>query len=397
MNVIYVGTVPPSHIVQEIKELGSYMDNATLTFQSALVSGLDYWFPNMRVVSGIRVDEFPKVKKLYFNPESFSHKGSPRKEDYFVGVFNMPIFKRLFSFFYIRKGIKKVLESDDKNVVIMYSMPSNQLLAVVSLRKHLHKSCLIVPDLPEFMSVSKTWIRRCAKAIDRKIINWCVRRIDVFALLSQHMSERLPIEGKKWTQVEGIFDNRFKDVIPLDEYKQYHSILYSGDLGLRYGIKDLLDAFMLIKDSNYRLVICGTGDGVKLVKEYADTDSRINYLGTIERSKVLSLQRGVTVLVNPRYKSEEYTRYSFPSKTMEYLASGTPVIMHHLDCIPKEYDEYINYIDEETPESLRDKILEVCETDKSLLDEQGKKARQFILDQKNAIIQTKKIVDLIPD
>mgnify|MGYP003303651866 CR=1 FL=1 len=44
------------------------------------------------------------------------------------------------------------------------------------------------------------------------------------------------------------------------------------------------------------------------------------FTGKIDRSQVLALQRSATVLVNPRRNNEEYTKYSFPSKTMEYLA-----------------------------------------------------------------------------
>ena len=38
--------------------------------------------------------------------------------------------------------------------------------------------------------------------------------------------------------------------------------------------------------------------------------------------------------VNPRQNNEEFTKYSFPSKTMEYLASGVPVVAYKLDGIP---------------------------------------------------------------
>lgn len=395
MNVIYVGTVPPQHIINIIKEKGSYMDFATLAFQNALVAGLDYWYPNIKIVSGIRVDCFPKVNKVYFLPENYSHKGAENKEDRFVGIVNLPVLKRLFLFIDKRRTIKRMLKRGEDNVIIMYSMPSSQLLAVATLKKYISRSCLVVPDLPEYMSEKQGLLRRIAKRIDRQLIDWSVKRIDTFALLSAHMADRLPIDGKKRCVLEGIYNRMDGDIAPTDDYKPYHSIMYSGDLSLLYGIKDLLDAFELIEDENYRLIICGDGGGKKNVIELAEKDSRVIFLGVIDRPKVLSLQRGVSALVNPRHKSEEFTRYSFPSKTMEYLASGTPVIMHHLDCIPSDYDEYINYIDKETPESLRDKIIEVCQTKQQETKDRGARARRFILEQKNSIIQAKKIVDLI--
>ena len=395
MNVIYVGTVPPNHIVDEIKRLGSYMDYATLTFQNALVSGLDYWYPNMRIVSAIRVDEYPKVKKIIFKPENYSHKDKGNKDDRFVRIVNLPLLKRFFLFIDKRREIKQMIYQGEQNVVIMYSLPSSQLLAVATLRKHLFKTCLVIPDLPEYMSDNRGFIWSLAKSIDRKLIEWSIRRIDTFVLLSKHMANRLPIKGKTWKVMEGIYNQTNCDIEPSKEFEQYKAIMYSGDLSLRYGIKDLLDAFELISDKSYRLILCGNGNGKQLIIEYANKDPRIIYLGVLEHEKVLSLQKGVKVLVNPRHKSEDYTRYSFPSKTMEYLASETPVIMHHLDCIPPDYDEYINYIEKETPESLRDIIIEVCERDCDVAKERAKKAAIFIKEQKNAVVQATKIVELI--
>jgi len=395
MNVIYVGIVPPQHIIDEIKQLGSYMDNASLTFQKALVTGLDHWFPDMRIVSGIRVDCFPKVKKIYFKPEEYSHKGDVTKRDRFVGIVNLPILKRIFLFLDKRRSIKRMLSKDDQNIIVMYALPSSQLLAVATLRKKIYKSCLVIPDLPEYMSDKRGLLRAFAKSIDRKLINWAIRRIDTFALLSCHMAEKLPIDKKSWRVMEGIYNQKDSDIRPIDDYNHYRTIMYSGDLGLRYGIKDLLDAFELITDKNYRLLICGAGDGKELVQDVATQDSRVIYMGVVDREKVLSLQRSASVLVNPRKKTKEYTKYSFPSKTMEYLASGTPVIMHHLQSIPSEYDDYINYIESETSESLRNKIVDVCEHhyEESLIKAQ--RAALFIKEKKNAVVQSRIIVELI--
>ena len=52
-------------------------------------------------------------------------------------------------------------------------------------------------------------------------------------------------------------------------------------------------------------------------------DKRIIYWGVVEQKHVFEMQQQATLLVNPRKGHEEYTKYSFPSKTMEYMASGT--------------------------------------------------------------------------
>ena len=37
--------------------------------------------------------------------------------------------------------------------------------------------------------------------------------------------------------------------------------------------------------------------------------------------KIVKEEKKSTLLVNPRFTNEEYTKYSFPSKNMEYMAS----------------------------------------------------------------------------
>ena len=97
-------------------------------------------------------------------------------------------------------------------------------------------------------------------------------------------------------------------------------------------------------------------------------------------------------MVNPRKNQEEYTKYSFPSKIMEYLTSGTPVVAYKLDGIPTEYKDYIHYVEGDTCEDLAYAITSICELGAEAREEIGAKARKFVLDEKNAVSQTKKIL-----
>ena len=95
--------------------------------------------------------------------------------------------------------------------------------------------------------------------------------------------------------------------------------------------------------------------------------------------------------MNPRSNKEEYTKYSFPSKTMEYLATGRPVLMHKLKGIPDEYDKYIFYIGEDMAKSLQ----QIAQADPQMLADVGEKGKQFVLLNKNMKKQAEKIIRLI--
>src|SRR5690606_15738320 len=151
------------------------------------------------------------------------------------------------------------------------------------------------------------------------------------------------------------------------------SILYTGTLNKKYGILILLEAFELIKKDNYQLWICGAGEAEEDITKISANDHRIKFFGRVSRKEALRLQRKATVLINPRKSEEVFTKYSFPSKNMEYLLSGRPTIAYKLPGIPAEYEEYMFFIEDETAQGMAKKIIEACEKDPEELFEFGKK------------------------
>ena len=99
--------------------------------------------------------------------------------------------------------------------------------------------------------------------------------------------------------------------------------------------------------------------------------------------------------MSPRQNVGEYTKYSFPSKLMEYLLSGVPVVGYKLDGIPKEYDQFINYVVDNAPQSLASVLIRICEESSEHYEIIAKQARDFILSKKNSQKQVEKIIDLM--
>ena len=91
----------------------------------------------------------------------------------------------------------------------------------------------------------------------------------------------------------------------------------------------------------------------------------------------------------------EFTRYFFPSKTLEYLASGTPTIMSRLDCMPEDYSSHVYYFTDDSVEGMRNKIIEVCEKSETELADFGRSASNFILSKKTPGPQIKKMLEFL--
>ena len=116
-------------------------------------------------------------------------------------------------------------------------------------------------------------------------------------------------------------------------------------------MKQLVNAFGKIEDENYRLILCGNGDAVDYIKRAAQQDERIIFTGQISPDKVKEYIKEADVLINPRPNNEEYTKYSFPSKDIEYLLSCNAVVAYMLDGMPKYYKDFIYEIQGDTDET----------------------------------------------
>ena len=395
MNFIYLGSSRPTYVNKELLDMGSYVNFAGNTLQQALLEGFSKLVPHMKIISGWYVTTFPKVKKLFLKRRTFEEFGT--KDYVYVGGINLPLFNLITRYFRCRRELKKMLSADEDNVVVIYEVHTPLLLAAAALRKKIKHINLIVPDMPQFMSGNQKKMYLLMKSIDAKIIKKCLAKIDSYSLLSEGMTELLPMEGKKWTLMEGVFQNSFtNDPVEKEPYK---TIMYAGGIHRRRGTDLLVNAFKLIDAPDYRLWIRGDWDDSMKAEiiELSKVDHRVKYFEPMERGELLKMEQRATVMVNPTQPSLDFTKYFFPSKTMEYLASGTATVMFHLACMPKEYDEYLFYVEEESAESLKNQLVEGCEMPAEERNRFGQRASQFILNQKTPEKQCGKILEMIKE
>lgn len=193
--------------------------------------------------------------------------------------------------------------------------------------------------------------------------------------------------------LEGICTEEFPSVGVREDGKK--TVFYAGILHERFGILKLVEAFRQIEYENYHLVICGFGDSQDEIREASRQDHRVQFLGQLPRSEVLKHMLSASVIVNPRGNNEEFVKYSFPSKNIEGLSSGIPFIGFKLAGIPDEYDEYINYPEKETVDSLAKKIREVCDDVDGMYAKKAASAKKWVIEKKNPRVQAEKMLGLI--
>lgn len=374
------------------------VQSAANALQWNLVEGFDENRQRpVRIFNSVYVGAYPwRYRDLRLKTSAFRHH--PLAEDIDTGFLNLLVYKHISKYRSLKPHLKSwALDGGENKVLIGYAL-TWEFVACLSYIKRVNpgvRTCIVVPDLPEYMNTSevKPLSYRVLKPLETAYIYKKLGEIDGFVLLTEAMKDVLGIGGN-YVVVEGIATDSFQG-LPRAKDQELRTFLYTGTLDTKFGILRLVEAFRKIPRPNYRLILCGAGDAEERIREAVREDPRIDFKGLLPREESLKLQQGATVLVNPRLDREEFTKYSFPSKIMEYLSSGTPVLAYRLAGMPEEYDDYIYYVPDDAIDTLRDRLVEIGEKHQTELDRFGEKARDFVLEKKNKKVQTRKIIELL--
>lgn len=350
-------------------------------------------------INGSVLPPYPIYKDKYVEEIKWSRKNESK--DISVGYYNYKYINRVLCKNSVVRATKKWASENYKGEgldVFIYSMRSPSMAAGCTIKKIIPEAriFLIVTDLPQFMDLSESKLKKILKKIDWIQIKNMQKQFNGFILYSEKMAEYLNIKTKDYIVMEGSYDLT-EDI----EEKNIHienkkSIMYSGLVEKKYGLDLLIESFKEIEDPNIELWITGGGNDADYVKSESVIDTRIKYFGFLpSREDVLKMQKDATILINMRLPSEISSAYCFPSKLFEYMSSGTPVLSFKLEGIPKDYYKYLNIIKRENKTDIKHAIIKSINMDIEERLKLGESAKQFIKIKKNKQCQAKKIAEFV--
>lgn len=386
--MIFIGPLFPKNQEQYLisNTPSKSIQNQVNTFEWNVIGGFGgNGIFDLKIINVLPVGTFPKGYKQIILPDS---RWGDNAQNYEVGCINLPILKQIIRY----KKIEKILaELDDTNIII-YSTYLPFLKAVSKLDKEF-KITLIVTDLPEFYDLGRTgFVKKILRKWNNKRIYECLKRVDNFVLLTEQMKEPLKIGDKPYTVVEGMVSEKGKKIIK--QKTENFIVAYAGTLNYQFGIKNLINAFQILNYPDIELHLFGSGDAVEYIKKTSAEFKNIIYHGYVSKQELDKFYEKIDLLVNPRMNDGEYTKYSFPSKTMEYLASGIPVVAYKLDGIPDEYDDFLNYVPDNTAEALAKMIYDIYNDKSSMYRNRAFKGQEFVEIKKNPTAQTRRIIEM---
>lgn len=319
----------------------------------------------------------------------------------YLPFINLIFFKQIcFSLGLVPEVIKWISRNRGEQKAILFTNISIPMVFLIFLLR-LFLRCrvfVIVTDLQSLvLNYTKlSGIRNLLKYPLMWLSKIAEHRFDGYIFLTEHMNKVINRKNRPYIIVEGMADtkiNLYSDGFKLKSSKD--GVMYAGALHKQYGLELLIKGFMRTHNENIELWLFGAGDMEEEIIIYAKRDSRIKFFGMRPREEVIEYELNSVLLVNPRPSKQLFTKYSFPSKTLEYMATGTPLLTTRLPGIPLEYFDYTFVLDNETEDGMASMIESILQMPRKQLDDLGQRARQYVLENKNNVVQAKKIIDMI--
>lgn len=390
-KIIYVSALSSnSYIEGQYKITGKNPGFAVQKFSRLLVKGLS---ANGASVSAL--SNPPVLNAKHFSRSHIEYEDGIKYQ--YVPCINFPILKHIcvfiYSFFYILFwGCGHRREKTIICDVLSISICMGALLA----SKFNGVQCVaVVTDIYGLMvSVGRKNIK---SRIAEKLNSLYIGAFDKYILLTEQMNEIVNPQHRPYMLMEALCDSSICNKTINEPIIKAHPrlVVYAGGIFEKYGLKMLAEAFIKANVKDAKLVYYGDGSYVEEYKSLCNQHSNLEYRGVASNEEIVSVEQTAALLVNPRFSSEEFTKYSFPSKNMEYMASGTPLLTTKLPGMPIEYYPYVLLLKEETVDGYAAALRSTLARQESELCEIGAAAKEFVLNNKNNVAQGRRIIAFI--
>lgn len=400
MKILYISVLTSSRLINKFhKESGKNPGFAVQKFHRLLVKGFVQNYINVQTLTGLPIGRESTKQIFVREPDEIENNVHYKYIPFinFLGLrhFGLLLYSFFYTFFWgLNNRKNKTIVCDVLNISIcMGSLWASKIVGI--------KSVGIMTDMPGLMVDRNTNTdKNKLKGLIPKINKSYLSSFSFYVFLTEQMNVAVNLKKRPYIVMEGLVDEKISEVmLTYNEDLQTANeriLLYAGGLHESYGLKTLVEAFMKLSNNDIRLHLYGDGPFVEdLINNYCKKDNRIIYKGIVSNEEVLEAELKATLLINPRPTNEEFTQYSFPSKNMEYMVSGIPILTTKLPGMPEEYYPYIYMFDNETVEGYADTLKEILEKPKKELKYKGKIAKEFVLQNKNNVYQTKRIIELI--
>lgn len=394
MRVIWIGTYANGSYLEELQADGTYVQNASNLVQQYYIETIEQKY-DIDVFSALVTNSYPKGRLLLKENKTDLINGLLSN----VGFLNLPYINQYIQKNKLKKLVKhsvKKSKKDESYLVFVYAprVPFLYAASIIKKQRPNTKVINIIPDLPQYMYTGGRKKTKIKTFIQEKMLERYKKYVDGYVLYTKYMADFLSIPDNKYIVIEGIYKDK-KICIKREkkEKQEKQVVLYAGGLNKKYGIDMLVEGFLDAHMVNAELHLYGSGDYVDEIKNISTINASIVYGGSISAYDAYIKMCEADLLINPRPSNNSFTKYSCPSKTLEYMATGSPALVTRLDGIPDEYFNYVYTIENESRSGIAEAIQRVLSIPEEERLHKAKLAQDFINEYKNAEYQVNKIIE----
>ena len=394
MKILYISALSSERLVNDIhQKTGHNPGFAVQKFSRLIVKGF--------LANGIDAKALtnPPIMRDY-SSKLFEFQGTELENGVtykYAPVINLPFIKQMCSFLYIFFYVLfwGIGNRKEKAILCDVLNVSGSTAALYASKLNGVKSVGVVTDIPGKGAGKSLGVVKKMGGLGLIFQRRMITTFDFYVLLTEQMNEIVNPHGRPHMIMEALCDSSIAtaESEPIEKDTP-RTMVYAGGLHEKYGLKMLVEAF--IKSGvDGKLILYGDGPYASELREVSDHSDVIEYRGVASNEEVVAAEQRASFLVNPRFTNESFSAYSFPSKNMEYMASGTPLLSTNLPGMPEEYHEYVYLYGDESIDGYVDAICQVFGKSDDELQQMGARAKKFVLENKNNVAQTKRILDFI--
>ena len=387
-DVLFLGLMYSDKTLEEAETCSKAgIQMAPHIFQQNLLRG----FSNRGDVS-LKVINVPPIGSYPIHyTKAFIHDDKWKTGYHQIGYLNIPVIKQIIQERIIKNIIEDEINSDADKHIFIYSMYPPFVKAANVIKKkypHIHV-CLLQTD--PILGKDGIYTKNSARNIKKgqKLIEM-MKCFDSFVVLTKYLAEAMEIGDKPYTVVDCIVNDSEKELATSSRQPNRNRFLYTGSTRSTNGIITLVDAFDYLPEAE--LWICGGGDSDSYIREKENSNSNVKFFGSLDHDKIADIQSQCDYMINPRVPTGGFTKYSFPSKTAEYMMTGKPTVMYKLEGLSEDYDNLLNYVYSEEPKGLATELQKIIQANQEQLLDRAAKAREYVIEKKSPEAQANRII-----
>ena len=396
MKVTLLGFTVPDAMLRRINETDRLMQTQTHRFAWSLVGALRAGGAEVDLLSSAPVSDYPGNPKLLWGRGRFEENGVSGLLMPFVNAIGVKHLSRYVACWFVGG---RQLRTTRPDWLLVHGVHSPFLwFAVQAARRSGARSAIVLTDPPGVIRAEDGVLRRRLKAVDIWLVKRALRGSDAVIVLARPLATdfapsrpALVVEGLVSPTVAAQLDAADPARGPAAARAQ---VVYAGGLHEEYGVRNLVDAVRSMSP-RVQLSLFGRGPLEPWLEQQAEEDARIARPRLVDPGELPAIYAAADVLVQPRQADQDFVKYSFPSKLIEYLASGTPVVSTRLPSIPADYEPYVTWAEGDRPDDIAAAIERVLSWGPTARREASARAAQFIQETRSVGEQGRRIVDFL--